>query len=712
MLVVVSACARRPVSPGSVDEEVVPAASVGAGSEATGDVVVSAPGDDRDAASVEPDADGAPGAAVPAADAAPSPEEPLRFDDIRDLPAPERTEDGIPILRVLPEASASTGGVFWISEAWNTLHYAQLHASDGVGTFFAVTKRYQDYSDVLVRGGRIHTDVLRRIGGTPEHLGGCGAAAAGILLLSAPPVEDRRGGSAQRVWIVGPDGAVREDALPPFAGTDGDCKAVLDPDGAFAVVPSRVAAWDGTEYRVDDVWSSPRVRMAGARGPWYCFDYCNAGETEHNDPAVAVIKQALGGCSAEYAVLGEWLAGRCSRGGKAARMRRGGRPEVTTGLPEPTQSMADDIVLTAEGDVVVELELGFDRYAVWSADGRVSPVRTLAPDELLAKSSPTILLRGLPRGVPEAVVYAVVLGRELAFGASGSTYGYAGIRRSAEAHAAQVERAREVLPRSDRLVVAHEAVIDLACGAYVRSPIGWEGEMIEDWIPPVLPELHAAAVHRPRECLPLESAAAVPGDPDLLLGRTPDGKLAVAWLPPPLPLPAGISHFHDGPQGDTTPPVQHPRPGSGWTVLGPVDRIEGITGVPAPGADTDIGEHSWQAGGAALLRVGDADLLLTSHAVMAIPRDTVPMSVRLYAPGAFGALGPRLVACAERCRVLEPGPSWRIDAVVPRTERAVVLGYEGGRAGLFELPADGGTPVPEPPLAAALRDFLRTRPAE
>jgi len=187
-----------------------------------------------------------------------------------------------------------------------------------------------------------------------------------------------------------------------------------------------------------------------------------------------------------------------------------------------------------------------------------------------------------------------------------------------------------------------------------------------------------------------------------------DGKLAVAWLPTPLPLPSG-----EDPRGARpTPPVpeQHPQPGAGWTVLDPVDVVEGLAGVPEPGADTDVRSGSWQAGGGALLRVGGATLLLTPQEAYTLPADVRPMAMMLYQPGLFGALGPRLVVCDPRCRILDPGPTAEIVAVVPRTERTIVLGYADGRIGTYDVPATGGEPVEDHPLAERLRAVLKSRP--
>jgi hypothetical protein len=655
--------------------------------------------------------DVAPAGDVAAAAAAPPvPAGPPVFPPLAAAAPALTTEDGLPVLEVSAESAGREGGVQWVFTAWNTLHYAQYHASDGRRVLLAVANRYQEHSDVLIRDGRIYTDVLRGLAEAPANPGGCGAAADGTVLLSAPPEPGGRQGP-QHAWIVAPDGTVRHDLLPEYAGAGSDCQAALDPDGRYAVATFRVSVWDGTQFAIDDVWSEPRLRMGGARGPWYCFDSCNAGETAANDPNVDVLKTALD-CSAEYAVHGEWLAGRCRQGNRVVRLKRGGTPEVSEAIPGLPTSKVNDLVLTLAGDVVAALDYGFASYMVWSATGAVSPQRRLAAGEVLSEASPTLLVRGLPPDVPEAVVAAVELGRSLPFGASGSTYGYAGISRTGEAHAAQVARARAVLPRSERLVVAHEAVVDLACGAYVRSPIGWEGAQIEDWTPPVLPALHRAAVHDPPECLPLEAVTAVPGVPDLLLARTADGELAAAWLPPPLPLPSGTSHFHD--QGPPPPPpVQHPRPGTGWTRLGPVAAVVGEPGVPAPGADTAIADDTWQAGGAALVATGAAEILLTPTGAATLPAGATPRAVMLYAPGAYGALGHQLVACdAARCRILDPGPRSAIVAVVPRTATTVVLGYEDGRIGTYEVPAEGGEAVTENPLASRLRTLLAARPTE
>jgi hypothetical protein len=409
-------------------------------------------------------------------------------------------------------------------------------------------------------------------------------------------------------------------------------------------------------------------------------------------------------------VFGKWIVAECRRERKVARITIGGSPEVISELPQNRNLYGDIIAMTERGDVVIGLDYGMRSYAVWPAgSATLSPVRQLGPDEALAQASPTLLIRGLPPRVPDDSVGATVLGAKIPFGAGGSTYGYQSITRPKEPRTAATERAERVLPRSENLVVAHEAVVDMECGAYVRSPIGWEGMRIHDWSPPQLPPLFKAAVYDPPFCLPLEQVVAMPGNPDLLLARTRDGRLVAAWLPPALPLPSGTGRFQ--PKPPMPPPVQNPQPGTGWFDIGRAEKIEGIPGLPAPGADSEIGPSTWLTGGAAIVTSGGVKILVTPHGPVTLPAKVTPLAMLQYELGVYGAIGSRLVYCDRGCRILDPGPERKLVAAVPRAADLLVLGYEDGRNGLYTVPPKGGEPVPEHPLVKAIEQVMTKRPA-
>lgn len=271
----------------------------------------------------------------------------------------------------------------------------------------------------------------------------------------------------------------------------------------------------------------------------------------------------------------------------------------------------------------------------------------------------------------------------------------------------QLERAKAVLGDGDLLAV-HEAIVDRRCGAFVRSPVGWEDEEVSDWIPPVLPALSPRAVTRPKACTALDEVHAVPGEPSLLLARAGD-RLLAAWLPPPLPLPPGDNPM-TGRKGGV--PVQHPRPGVPWFDVGPwPGRLDGLDGVAAPGGDTVIHDGSWQAAGAMVLTLADASLVLSPAGASTLPPDTKPMALSFAGTGhVWGAQGNKLVDCARDCRVLDPGVASELVAVVPRSATELVLGFADGRVGVYVVPASGGAPVPRHPLATALDAALARRP--
>ncbi|MBW2276201.1 MAG: hypothetical protein JRF63_01845 [Deltaproteobacteria bacterium] len=635
---------------------------------------------------------------------------PERFPPIRD-PRPESyTEDGIPVMTVRSTAQQREGQVTWISEAWNALQIALFEATDGKRIYFAKTGVSQNFADVLIRDGQIYTDVIEALSGVEPHPGGCAGATDGRVLLSSPDHAPLGHGN-QKVWTIEPGGEVKPVELPEHTSSAEDCKVWLDADGAFALGTFGVLTWDGKQFAGGNEWFSGRTEMAGARGPRFCFASCNAYEkSDDGGAAQQALDQAIGGCYARYHVYQKWVVAECRRERKVGRIALGGSAEVITNLPKGRNDYGDIIAITERGDVVIGLDYGMRSYVVWrSGSSTLSPVRQLGPNEALAQASPTLLVRGLPPRVPDDSVGATVLGAKIAFGAGGSTYGYHSIDRQQAARRAATDRAKRVLPRTRRLVVVHEAVVDLECGAYVRSPIGWEEMRIHDWSPPQLPPLFKAAVYDPPFCLPLEQVVAVPGDPDLLLARTRDGRLVGAWLPTALPLPSGSSHFH--PKPPQPPPVQHPGPGSGWIDIGRADKIVGIPGLSAPGEDSEIDSSSWLAGGAAVITTGGTKILVTPHGPVTLPQKVTPLSMLQYEPGVYGAVGSRLLFCDRRCRILDPGPKRKLIAAVPRAKDLLVLGYDDGRNGLYRVPAHGGKPVPEHPLTNAIRQLIAKRPA-
>ncbi len=625
----------------------------------------------------------------------------------------ERTEDGVPIVLARPGDADVKGGVRWLSSRGETLEYPTYEATDGGTIYFAVRNNAQEYHDVLVRGGKVYEDVLAGLVGDATNPGGCAATQSGELILSAPRSAGTR--KQQVVWRVpSTGGAPAVFEVPESASAEEDCTAWLDADRTFALGLFGIVTWDGAAFHNDPDWYAGRTVMGSAHGQRWCFASCNAHERAATPPETAARLDLLGRCDAEWTGGGGWIAGVCRGGGRAVRWKEGLDPEVLEGLPTSKATYSTPIALTDRGDLIVGLDYGFATYVVWRAGGTAaSPVRTLAAGDRIARASPTALIRGLSAGVPEAELgtAAVVLGPNIGFGANGPTIDYASFEGTVRAHVAQVERARAVLPARP-LWVAHEAVIDPTCGTYVRSPIGWEGAEISDWVPPVLPALHAAAVTPSPTCTPLAQVATLPGDRDLLLGRTTAGDLVGAWLPPPLPLPRGESFGDRNPEVEPpSVPPQHPKPGTGWIPLGRVDALEGAPASPEPGDDTRYAPAAWQIAGAALLRSGAAEILVTRHGAMTLPPGTVPMAVDPYHLGAWGALsGGRLVVCDAICRVVDPGVGAEITTVVPRTPDQVILGYSDGRVGIFTVPTDG-VAITQDPLVPTLTAFLKTRPA-
>jgi len=627
-----------------------------------------------------------------------------------------RDADGLPVIDVVPGAASGAGAVRWLGGADEVLQYAHSEASDGARIYAAMNDRGHD---LVVRDGVLTQDVLAARGAGP---GGCVGAHAGALYLAAPATTARTqqvrtrladGGvvvgveaaRAQTLWTVAPDGreAVRELPTHP----EDRCYLVAGDGGTFVYGGFRLLTGDAGTITERDGLMGGRITIGRVGGPAYCFASCNAAERQANPPAVAQLTAALGCQQAEWSAHGDRVAGACR--GKAVRYREGGAPEVIA-IP-PTEMIGSyDLAFTDRGDLVIGLDYAFARYLVWPASAaRPSPVRTLGAGERIAHASPTVHVRGLTTAAPPSERAAVLLGATIGFGAGGSTLGYARRDRGGpRPYQAQRDRAAAVLGAGD-LVVAGEAVVDRACGAYVRSPLGWEDEQINDWIPPTLPALSPRAVLRPATCTPLDAVSAVPGGPDLLLARRGDQLLA-AWLPPPLPLPAGVDPR--GPTPVRPPPQQRPRPGTGWSVVGAAAGVHGDDGVPAPGRDTAIASGSWQAGGAAVVEVGgDVAILVTPAGAVTIPAATRPMAVATDGTlHAWGALGARVVDCTATCRVLDPGVGVDVTAIVPRTRDQVILGFADGRVGAYAIPATGGDAVARHPLTDALDAALARRP--
>ncbi len=621
---------------------------------------------------------------------------------------PERTQDGIPILRLPATDLASEGDVTWIPDSDSTLEWPLYEATDGAQVYFAIRRENGRFSDLLVRGDQQYTDILAGLAGLTTHPGGCAAARNGDLLLSAPVERDedeRDARGDQVIWRLSPDGELARTDTPNTMGPSDECRAWLADDGRYALGLFGIVAWDGQQLREDRDWFVGRTVMGRPDGPRYCFDHCNAREKAATDPATAVLKDAIGCNGANWAAHDDWIAGICSDGSKAVRMREGQQPQVLTDIPESATSFGQYLALTADGSLVIALDYHYASYVVWPADGgALSPVRTLDAGDVIADASPTLLLRGLPSTVPDAEVGAILLAPRTGFGANGPTSVYSAQSRSGEAHQARMKRAAVVLP-AGKHVAAHEAVVDLKCGAYVRSPLGWEGEQISDWSPPVLPALHAAAVTHPEQCLPLKQVVAVPGALDLLLARGKDGHLYAAWLPAPLPLPSGSSHWDEEPPPPPKP--QHPEPGTGWTQLSKIKALSGVEGIAEHEPFKAQELPPWAAGGGAVITTDEGrEVLLTGHGAMTLPPGTAPMATDPYARGAWGAKGKMLVVCKDGCKVLLTGVDGEITAVVPRTADQLILGYADGRVGVYTVPAEGND-VSSDPLEATLEAYLK-----
>jgi len=636
-------------------------------------------------------------------------------------PAIERTEDGIPILLVRPPAPRSEGRVRFLDPRSSTLQWPSAEATDGARAYVAIGS---SGPDVVVRDGEVRSGLLRELGVATR---GCAAARDGEILLSGVAdadheqlvvqVDDRKKTREEKrvrareqvVFRIDPQGRVSKQSLPPSVATGDDCRLWMGDAGKYVLGTFGFITWDGERFSEERNFTSLRTKLGRFGGPKLCFRDCNAEETRESAEGTRELTEALA-CSGqgEFTAYEDWLFGTCQ--GRAVRRRGNGPIEILDKLPESkVLGGTYYVALEPSGSVVIALTYGFRRYVVWPAGEKaLTKERTLPPGDRIPKTSPAVIVRGLSGEVPESNTYAVLLGKETGYGTGGSTVGYSELKRSEDAHRAQVARAREVL-KKDALWVSHEAVIDPSCGAHVRSPVGWEGMRIHDFGPPTLPKLSPLAVTRKPACLKLEQVSALPGDPDLLLALSA-GELWAAWLPTPLPLPGGTRF---GRAVDAQPVVQHPKPGAGWLRIGKADSVAGEDARPEPGSGTAIAAESWQAGGAALIRVGEKPILLGRLGAVTLPPATRPMAVGTADHfQAWGAIGPKLVVCAESCRVLEPGVESDIVAVVPRSETSLILGYADGRVGVYEVPAEGGSVVPNEPLVEPLRALLKKRPSD
>lgn len=637
------------------------------------------------------------------------------------------TVDGIPVVEVSVAAASKEGLVTFVSkdqEALDTL--PDFEASDGRGTYLVV----EGEKSLLVRGGVVHEKPFARYGIAK---GGCGAARDGSLLLAgvAPSGEeeaftfiDGQGNREQRTRpgthmitvSIGRDGKEVVRTIPRELGQEERCRAWLEADGTFALALFKMIRFDGARFVPFDAknklgWATVRTVMGSAAGPRFCFGYCNADEQKETHPQTESILRALdfrSGPTPEWIAMGNLVAGGSK--GRVVRAEIGGPIETLDGVPDSNiLNGALDLAFTEKGDVVIALDYRFRKYIVWPKGQKgASPVRTLGPGETMAHASPTQIVRGLTSPLPPAQLYAVLIGASTGLGSNGATLGYQSERHGPDSHRARFDRAKKVLGKG-RFVGAHEAIVDLDCGAFVRSPWGWEGERPKDWAPPVLPALSPKAVTRPPSCLPLEKVVAVPGDPDFLLGLS-KGKLYGAWLPEPLPLPLGRDMRDDGPPPKA--PVQNPRPGVTWFEIGPADSIAGDDGQPEPGDDTAIPSHSWMVGGGAVVTVGTQSILVTGSRVFTLPGATTPMAIETGSnpKRAWGAIGKKLVVCADACRAIDLGVASDIVAVVPRTDTGLVVTFADGRRGVVDPPATGGETTPEHGLAGKLRDALGKRP--
>lgn len=653
-----------------------------------------------------------------------------------------RDDDGIAYLDVELPALGSTGAVRWIPPVFATLEGLPEESSDGERVYFAAS-RANGFHDVLVRDGRVVDDVVSRLA-RARAAGGCGAVGRrGVLFVAGKRFGEPDSHDPTGAWRLDASGALVAVDLP--GETDAECAAWLDDDSAFAIAGRDLRVFDGARFvdRTEAVAVPSLLRLAGARGPRHCDEgECTRGGTKdesvvpHDEASLRTLRAALGPCApptpaGAFAALGDFLAMACPSG-RVARMKRGEAPEVAEHLP-PSRLLNGryDVALTSDGDVVVGTAAAMHSYVVWRhGESALSPVRTTPPGERISHSSPPVHLRGLLSPIPAESVSSVLLTKPVRLGST-ARVAYRRPMGGAAARLAQAERARQVL--GDREIhFVGEAAIEASCGSYTRAPVGHEGMQISDFTPPPQPKLDPALVSKPDHCIGIDRAIALPGNPDFLLAKTADGHLASAWLGAEPRLPPGFDWRRGVPAGGirTTSASR----GSGWTVhpftveelvgeqsfsaprnapsdaatptMSPTD-----TTRRAPDSEAEVWDRPYYRAGLGVVRLRDADILVGPRVAVKLPGAMVPQAViEGSAPRILGSVGAALVVCDTTCRTLDPGPRGAILSVVPRTRDLVVLTYDDGRMGLYEIPSKGGVDAGDHPLSRRLRAVLEHPP--
>jgi hypothetical protein len=592
------------------------------------------------------------------------------------------TADGIPVIPTAPRPSEREGDVTWIRPD-DAMHvydvFPDVEATDGKSVYFAS----RDDTSVLVRGGVVVEQPLRTLGLRGP---GCAAARDGVLLVSGPAPSshpaDAEGSSHDRLpeggegkpWRqlvvrIGPDGSEQVAEVPRELGVATECRLILDDDGTFALLLDTPIRFDGTTFAMDPrygEWLSIRTVMPTSRGPRFCFDQsCDEHERAETDPATTRLVAALGGphyLYASWAARDRWIAGVNGRLG--VRLELGGALETIAGIPMSNMLHGDTTAaLTDAGDLVIGLAYLSSSYVVWRRGATtLTPVRTLAPNQVLALSTPTAIVDGIGAPLPPeqtATAVGTFFDQETVMGVKPDDY------------RARAARARTVLG-AGRLVAVHEAVVDTTCGTYAR--IGWE-DRVAIGPPPTGP------------CRKLDRVTVVPDDPDVLLALA-GGKLYAARLPAP---------------------GQPPR--RAWTAIGKATTLAGDDAVPLPGGPIARAAGGWVGTGTAVITAGTTTILMSYGGAITLPPSVTPLAISLFhGPRAWGAIGARLVACVPGCRTLDPGPHADLVKVVPHGDAHVALTYADGRVGAYAIPATGGQPVAPHPLAVALDRFVAANP--
>jgi hypothetical protein len=576
-------------------------------------------------------------------------------------PLPERqqvkTSEGLGVLVVAEARTQFEGQVEWLSPFWSTVRAVPYEASDGAEVYLGI-RNANPRSDVLVRGGQMHFNVVEALQNAPtEHPGGCGAAANGAILISAPTAH----GASNWAWHVERSGAITEFSLPDSTPPRADCAAWLDSTGDFTIgiaglVRGRL---DSLEHIDDDRrWSAGRAILGRAGREPYCFAHCNASERAgENQELAEQLVSALGGCFAQYAAHGDWIAGRCDEEPVVARIEADGQIEQIA-LPYE-QSVGARIALLEDGTVVMTSDVRRRHYLIWPADSDALVEREVEPTEYLAMSAPPVLLRGLPPHPGSSTVAAIPVGEPSAY-SSTNTIGYDPMPIDAQTRAREADRAAEFLA-STELVFVHRVAVDLACGGTAELPID---------------EVQAM----PREgCIGLQSVAAIPARPNILLGLGRQNDLMLLRI------------------GGEDP----------WLELGTADAIDGIPGrAPATPARHSL-SHGWASGGAAIVGIGPSEILVTPQGASTLPPGTVPMSVALDDSSSYGAVGQQLVVCRDGCFVVSPGVESEILGVVALSAETVLLIYDDERIGYYAVPTSGESVTQHLTAAALARELGR-----